>query len=322
MKMNLTKLTMISIVFTSSMMTVSSNNMMFSWMSMEINMISFMPIMTDQKPYSDQPMKYFIIQSIASSLMLMSIILNSMIETPLETSIMMMTSMLMKMGLMPFHLWMPTLMSKLSWINCLLIMTIQKIPATIIISQTINMKMLSPPMIISMIMAPISALNHLSTKKIMAYSSISNSPWMILAMYMSKFQFSMFMMIYTTLTKMITKNFKELNIMFINQMTTSKKKNNMNIMLNILSMSGMPPMIGFFPKWMILQNMVYSSTIMSITMILSSTISTFIYMKMIAPMMLSSMINKKTETSKKKISNEIIINSLGIPMILLSKTIT
>nr|YP_010990565.1 NADH dehydrogenase subunit 2 [Kodaianella bicinctifrons]WOW98879.1 NADH dehydrogenase subunit 2 [Kodaianella bicinctifrons] len=320
MKTNLTKMTMMSIMITTIIMVTSSNNILFSWMSMEINLISFLPILTESKKMTDQPMKYFIVQSLSSSTMLMSILMNSIIESPLNESIILMTSMLMKMGMMPFHLWMPNLMQSMTWMNCFIMSTMQKISPTILISQTMNFHIMMYPMILSLIASPISTINQLSTKKIMAYSSISNSPWMIMSMMISKTKFIMFMIIYSMITVMIMKSMKKMNFMFINQSLNKSNKKKLSMIINILSMSGMPPMLGFVPKWIILQSMINISIMMVSSMIISSILSMFIYMKMISTMMMTASTTKKTKKEIAEKENNMTINLLTLPLMVLFKS--
>nr|QWS05458.1 NADH dehydrogenase subunit 2 [Zecheuna tonkinensis] len=321
MKINITKTTMISTMIMSTMASLSSNNFIFSWMMMEINMISFLPIMTKSNKMKDQTMKYFIIQSMASSMMLMSMLMNSCIETPINTSIMMMTSMLMKLGLIPFHIWMPMIMNSMTWENCMMMTTIQKIIPIMLSSQMLSTKMTSLPMIMSLMIAPMSAMKQLSMKKIMAFSSITNTPWMIMSMTNSKNQFMMFFMIYSTITIMIMKKFKKMNMMYVNQINMTKIKEKVSILILWMSMSGMPPTTGFIPKWFILQSTMSWTMTLSTTMIMSSMLTTFMYIKMISPMiMISSQTKKKIKKNKKDKDLSIILNMIGLPMMLMMKS--
>nr|YP_011014849.1 NADH dehydrogenase subunit 2 [Gergithus yunnanensis]WQB38530.1 NADH dehydrogenase subunit 2 [Gergithus yunnanensis] len=319
MKINASKNLFMLIMMLSTIMTMSSNNMLMTWIALEINMISIMPILTKSKKSTDQPMKYFIIQSTSSSLMLMSIMLNSITEESPTSSIILMTSMLMKMGMMPFHLWFPPLMNKMTWENCLILSTIQKIPPTIIMTQMMNIKTMLIPMAISSFMGPISALKQLSMKKIMAYSSISNSTWLISSLYLSKQMFLMFFLTYSTLTMMMMSKMNKNNILYMNQVTTMSYMKKLSLSITMLSMSGMPPLLGFLPKWMILQNLIKFSTILPMMMILSSILATFIYIKMTNPMMTNLTMMKKTKKEKKSKNYETIINLLGIPMMMTLK---
>nr|QJQ26919.1 NADH dehydrogenase subunit 2 [Hemisphaerius rufovarius] len=319
MKINSSKKLFLSTMIMSTIMMISSNNMLMMWVSMEINMIAFLPMMTKSKKLKDQPMKYFIVQSVSSSIMLMSIMINSTMETAPGFSIMLMTSMLMKTGMMPFHLWLPNIMEKLSWENCMIISTIQKIPPTIIITQLISLKMMLMSMMLSSVMAPITALKQLSTKKIMAYSSISNSSWMILSMYNSKQLFWLFMLIYSMLTMSIMNKMKMNNIMYTNQMSSMNKMTKLSMTISILSLSGIPPLLGFLPKWIILQNSIEMTMILTITLVISSTISSFIYMKMSSTMMMMKSATKKNKKEKNMKNYDLILNTMGIPMMMSMK---
>nr|AZZ89110.1 NADH dehydrogenase subunit 2 [Magadhaideus sp. n. SX-2018] len=320
MKMNMTMIMFTTITFTSVIMVMSSNNILFSWISMEINFISFMPIINKSKKINDQTMKYLIIQSMSSSVMLMTMMLNSTTDTKLSNSMLLMVSMMMKMGLMPFHLWAPSLMQVISWRNCMLISTLQKISPTIMMSQLLSTELMMPMMCLNLIMSPITGMKQSSFKKMMAYSSISNSPWMIMATKTSKFQSITFFIIYSTLMTMMTNLLKEVNVTFLNQMNNMKPEQKLTLLMMMLSISGMPPLLGFMPKWMILQSTVQSSMQISISMILSSVSSTFMYLKMIYPTMMFLFNSKKTTLKNLNSTlTSLTINMTSIPLILMSK---
>nr|YP_010885451.1 NADH dehydrogenase subunit 2 [Tenguna kuankuoshuiensis]WJE88872.1 NADH dehydrogenase subunit 2 [Tenguna kuankuoshuiensis] len=319
MKLNSSNMTFLSMLILTTTMTMSSNNILMMWMAMEMNLISFMPILTKSKKMKDFSMKYLIIQSTASSLLLMSILINLTIECPINESVILMISMLMKLGMMPFHLWMPTLMSSSSWNTCMLMMTIQKLIPVSITLQMIQVKMMLTPMIISMIMAPMVMMVQTSTKKIMAYSSISNTPMMLMSMMNSKFQFLMFMSSYSVITLSITNLMKKLNLIHINQMNSQSKWIKLMTMVNMLSMSGMPPMLGFFMKWIVIQLSMKMSMLLTTSIILSSIISTYAYLNMIIPTMSTFSTNKLTKKSLKSEEFLTMINTTGLPLMMILK---
>nr|YP_010235808.1 NADH dehydrogenase subunit 2 [Youtuus strigatus]QTD82426.1 NADH dehydrogenase subunit 2 [Youtuus strigatus] len=319
MLMNSTKTMFLMIMIISTTMMLSSSNILFSWMSMEINLIVFLPLISKSKKMKDQIMKYFIIQSLSSSILLLSIILKFKVEPPMNFELMTMTSLMMKTGMIPFHFWLPTMMEKLSWENCMIMNTWQKISPTIMFCQMIKFNMLIIPMIISLMMGTISMMKNSSMKKILAFSSIYNSPWMILSMLISKSMFLLFFTSYSMINIMLMNKLKKNNMIYMNQMNKKNSIMKFSIMINLISMSGMPPMLGFFPKWMILTKINEMSIMMSIFMILSSMISTFIYLKMISPMFLLQMTKKKMNKSKKSNQMELTINFLGTMMFMILK---
>nr|AZZ89032.1 NADH dehydrogenase subunit 2 [Achilidae gen. 1 sp. n. 1 SX-2018] len=319
MKMNMTNMMFLTIMMTSTIMVISSNNMLFSWTSMEINFISFLPILNKSKKISDQTMKYLIIQSLSSSLMLMAMMMNSTMNNKTECSMLLMASMMMKTGMMPLHLWMPSLMQMMSWENCMIFSTWQKVAPTILLSQMIQMKFMIPIFHLNLLISPITGVKQTSTKKMMAYSSISNSPWMIMATKMSKLQSIYFFSIYSMLMMTMTKSMKKNNMNFMNQLKHLNSSQKFLLMSTMLSISGMPPLMGFFPKWMIMQSMTLMSTQMTISLLLSSIISTFMYMKMIYPTMMEMYLNKKTKLMSKQNLIKVSLNLMGIPMTMILK---
>nr|WOW99152.1 NADH dehydrogenase subunit 2 [Tropiduchidae sp. 2 WQW-2023a] len=314
MKLNLTNMMMMLMITLTTLSILASNSILSSWMMMEINLISFMPMMTKSKNMKDQTMKYFIIQNVSSSIMILSIMFNSTMNTPINTSIMLMTSMMMKMGMVPFHLWMPMIMQSMTWKTCMMFTTWQKLAPTMLTSQILSMKTIMIPMCLSMLIPPISAMNQSSTKKILAYSSISNSPWMVSAALMSKKEFLLFFSSYSILNILTMKILMNNNLMFLNQIKTNDKKTKTEILINFISMSGIPPFTGFLPKWLIMNFFIEKSMIILPTcMILSSIVSSFVYLNMISPIMLSSSKMKKSQKKKNFMNLSTIFNLWGIP---------
>nr|YP_010381605.1 NADH dehydrogenase subunit 2 [Symplanella nigricans]UDL71980.1 NADH dehydrogenase subunit 2 [Symplanella nigricans] len=311
MLMNSTKLMFMMFLTLSTVMVYSSSSFIMSWLSMEINLISFLPIITKSKKMKDQSMKYFIIQSLSSSMMLLSIIMNFKIETPINFENLMMMSLMMKMGMIPFHLWILSFMEKLTWMKCLLMNTIQKLSPIVIISQMINFKTTILPMVLSLFMAPISMIKVNSIKKMMTYSSIYNSPWMISSIYISKNVFMLFFLIYSTMNFLFSKKMNEQNIMFFNQITEKTSSSKINLMINLISMSGMPPTMGFFPKWIILSKMNEISILISIMMLFSTIISSFIYLKILSSILLNQSTKKKFFKSMNFNETELVMNLMG-----------
>nr|QPN48735.1 NADH dehydrogenase subunit 2 [Lycorma delicatula] len=319
MKMNLSKMMFIMTMTMSIMMSMSSNSMMFSWMSMEINLISFLPLLKKSNKMNEQSMKYLIIQSMSSSIMMTSMIINAIINCPINESILMMMSILMKMGMIPFHLWVPSIMQMMSWEMCMMMMTMQKMIPTIIATQMTSIKLMMMSMIMSMIMAPISGMKQTSLKKLMAYSSISNSPVMIFSLMISKQQFIFLLIMYTTINLTMMNTFKKNNINFLNQINNQTNLTKMSLMISSLSMSGMPPTLGFLMKWMIMKSTICMTPMIPLIMLISSILSTFMYLNMMIPTMTKSNKLKMKKLMKKESIIPIILNLMGIPMMMIFK---
>nr|YP_009059155.1 NADH dehydrogenase subunit 2 [Cervaphis quercus]AGQ46317.1 NADH dehydrogenase subunit 2 [Cervaphis quercus] len=280
---NLTKLMfLISLIF-STMFSISSTNWMSMWMGLEMNLFSFIPILNFKMSiYSiESTMKYFMIQAFASILLMMFMI-NKMLFFMINNNLLIIIPLLIKLSLMPFHLWMPSMIEGLNWLSCLLMFTWQKISPMILISY-LNMNKNFIFMILFLMINSIMGMNQNSLRKILAMSSINNSSWMLMLIMINENMWMYYFMIYSTLNFLIINILMKYKINYINQL----KFFNMNFMfkLNMLmlifSIMGLPPMMGFLMKWMLIKTLMYNNMYMIMYMLILLTIfNLYFYMKM------------------------------------------
>nr|AVN67634.1 NADH dehydrogenase subunit 2 [Parcoblatta divisa] len=275
-----------------AVITVSSNSWLGAWMGLEINLLSFIPIMSsNQNIYTTEAsLKYFLIQALASSILLFLIISKTMINeffymlNSTISSTIMNTPLLLKSGAAPFHWWLPSVMEGLDWINCFFLLTIQKIAPLILISYTLMISIFSTIIIISSIfIGSIGGYNQISIRKILTYSSINHMGWMLSALLLGNNFWLTYFFIYSMLTLTIIMIVKPLQVSFINQ--TFLMNNNNTIMkfllfTSLLSLGGLPPFLGFLPKWIIIQNMVTNNMFILVTiMVVMSLITLYYYLR-------------------------------------------
>nr|ARH55013.1 NADH dehydrogenase subunit 2 [Geodromicus suturalis] len=273
-----------------TLISISSYSWMGMWMGLEINLLSIIPLMNNMKNLfsSEASLKYFITQAMASTIILFSIIMmsmnlkTSMINNPLL--LIFNSALLTKMGAAPFHFWFPEVMEGLNWNNCLIMLTWQKIAPMIILMYNLNMMMFFFIVIVfSMLISGIMGLNQTSLRKIMAYSSINHIGWMISSMMFMKTIWLNYFIIYSIISLNIIIIFKLLNIFFLKQLFISLKNNLMMklfFIMNFLSLGGLPPFLGFMPKWLTIQLMVEKSMLlMTFMMIMLTLLTLFYYMR-------------------------------------------
>uniref|UniRef100_A0AAU7E466 NADH-ubiquinone oxidoreductase chain 2 n=1 Tax=Unilepidotricha sp. 1 SJR-2024a TaxID=3158271 RepID=A0AAU7E466_9NEOP len=285
-KMNSNKMFFYYILFFSTLIAISSNSWLGCWIGLEINLLSFIPLISQWNNLlsAETSLKYFLVQSIASMNFLFFLLMN-MISFKLFSmnnlmSIMINSSLFMKMGAAPFHFWFPNIMEGLSWMNCFILMTWQKITPMILLSYYYNMKFLFIISILTVMISAINGLNQTSLRKILAFSSINHLGWMIIAIMISNNLWNFYFIIYLFMMILICSTFHLLNFFFINQMFFNKMNNmiKLSIFLNFLSLGGMPPLLGFLPKWIII-NFLIQNNMFSITFIfiMSALIVLFFY---------------------------------------------
>nr|YP_009409419.1 NADH dehydrogenase subunit 2 [Anoplocnemis curvipes]ASH96370.1 NADH dehydrogenase subunit 2 [Anoplocnemis curvipes] len=300
---NSSKVLFLTILISSSLITLSANNWLGMWMGLEMNLMSFIPLISKSKnkKSSQAMMIYFLSQSIGSITLLFSVLINSLVFTYPTlinelTTIMIMISIMIKVGAAPFHFWLPEMMANLNWSECMLLMTWQKIaPLTILSNIMPNNWFLYISVILSATVGSIGGLNQTSLRKILAYSSINHVGWMMMFMSMNTSWYK-YLIIYSVLIIMICILMKKKNAFFMNQLVSSSPSLMEKITYTILflSIGGLPPFLGFLPKWMVIQSLINSGMyLLMVIMMLLSLLTLFYYLRMMTSFILSySTINK------------------------------
>nr|YP_010714325.1 NADH dehydrogenase subunit 2 [Amata multigutta]WDD57553.1 NADH dehydrogenase subunit 2 [Amata multigutta] len=274
----------------STLIAISSNSWFGCWIGLEINLLSFIPLISksDNLLSTEASLKYFLTQSIASInflfIILMKLTLLKNFELNYFLSIMINSSMLMKMGSAPFHFWFPNISEGLSWFNNFILMTWQKITPMIILSYYFNKNFILIIILLNVIIGALGGLNQTSLRKLMTFSSINNLGWMLFSIMIAENLWLFYLLTYSFMISMMCFMFYMFNMFYINQLFINNLNSLMkiNLMINFLSLGGLPPFIGFFPKWIIINflinNQMYSLTFI---MIMMSLIVLFYYIRII-----------------------------------------
>nr|AML26106.1 NADH dehydrogenase subunit 2 [Staphylinidae sp. BMNH 1274257] len=313
-----------------SLISISSNSWMGMWMGLEINLLAFIPLIQEKNnSFSiESSLKYFLVQALASMILLFSLIMlmkKNFIMYNIDNSTMLIfnSMLLTKMGMPPFHFWFPEVIEGLNWLNCLILLTWQKITPMILVMYNINFQYYTTMIIASaMIISGIMGLNQTSLRKIMAYSSINHMAWMLAAMLISETIWFIYLIIYVILSINILMLFKLLNIYYYNQLLISLSNNfplKFIFAFNFLSLGGLPPFIGFFPKWLTIQFMLMNNFMfLSIIMVILTLLTLFYYMRLIYNIYL--LINKEINfhnNLKFKTQFLILINLLTLMLLIM-----
>nr|YP_010982605.1 NADH dehydrogenase subunit 2 [Pseudodiaptomus hessei]WOH21603.1 NADH dehydrogenase subunit 2 [Pseudodiaptomus hessei] len=233
-------------------MAFSSTSLFFIWLSLEINMMVFLPLLISKNQLfsSDTAMKYFISQSLASILFLFSFLTNPMMEM---SSFLLMMSILFKMGLAPFHSWMISIFSTSNYMSLLFLGTIQKIIPLMIISYLLNLYFYSPIIIfINLFMISFMFSNYNSIRMILFMSSINNSLFMIMGAISSNI-WMMYMTIYIILNLATLFSLDFLNISKASQIKDLDFNSKSLLSFLFLNLAGIPPFLGFLQKLLIIK---------------------------------------------------------------------
>ncbi|YP_009271141.1 NADH dehydrogenase subunit 2 (mitochondrion) [Sitophilus oryzae] len=274
----------------SSLISISAYSWFSMWLGLEINLLTVIPLFLKKsnKYPSESMMKYFFIQALASTLILYSILMSFNLNSTFisKFSIVLNSALLMKMGAAPFHFWFPEIIEGLNWNNTLIILTWQKLAPMIMLSYSMmNPTFICFSIIFSSIISGIQGLNQISLRKIMAYSSINHNGWMISNLLVSSDMWLFYFMIYTFISMNLIYAFKLFKINMIQQLMNILNYNKLvkiSILLNFLSLGGLPPFIGFLPKWLTIYFMT-EKTFLFLTniLIICTLIVLYFYLRLI-----------------------------------------
>nr|AXS65581.1 NADH dehydrogenase subunit 2 [Cleroidea sp. 5 KM-2017] len=305
------KLLFMSTMIMGTMISVSSYTWMGMWMGLEINLISIIPLLSNKDVFSSEAsIKYFITQALASAILMFSVIIFSLNQEMMtlvlsKTMVMMInSSLLTKMGAAPFHFWFPEVMEGLSWMNCFIMLTWQKIAPMVLLMYNASMTMFMAIIImLSMLVSGIMGFNQISMRKIMTYSSINHIGWMISALSYSQPIWIIYFTVYTLISANIILVFNFFKIFFIKQMITLQidSMTKLVLIMNFFSLGGLPPFLGFVPKWFTIQELVENNQLaLPFVMILLTLLTLLFYMRITLSSLVLSQKNdlvSKTKTS-------------------------
>lgn len=305
--LNFTKISFIIILIFSSIITISSSNWLSIWIGLELNLFSFIPIINFKiSIYSiESSIKYFLIQTFASILLLLFLINKSIFFIINNNNFLIIIPLLIKLRLIPFHLWLPSIIEGLNWFSCFIIITWQKINPLIIISYLNENKNLIF-LIILIFINSIFGINQNSIRKILAISSINNSTWILFAILINENLWLNYFLIYTILNLFIINIFNKYKINYINQLKFFNINLifKLNLLILILSNIGLPPILGFLIKWILIKNFIFLKIYLIIfILIISTIINLFIYIKIIYFLLFNFNIFNKWFLQKKKFFN-------------------
>jgi len=232
---------------------------------------------------------------------------------------------LLKSGTAPFHFWFPEVIEGLSWNNCLILITWQKLAPLILISYTIIYKFIIIIILITVIVGSLGGLNQTSIRKIIAFSSINHLGWILRGILINEYIWLTYFLFYSFISSNIIFILNIFKIFHFNQLFSFFSNNYLKLLIgiNIISLGGLPPFIGFIPKWIIIQYLTIQNQIILITWLVSITLITlFFYLRICYSSLILNYIENNWNFSTKWISINIniflifsFITTFGIPVI-------
>nr|AHH32699.1 NADH dehydrogenase subunit 2 [Thamnophilus aethiops]AHH32705.1 NADH dehydrogenase subunit 2 [Thamnophilus aethiops]AHH32710.1 NADH dehydrogenase subunit 2 [Thamnophilus aethiops]AHH32711.1 NADH dehydrogenase subunit 2 [Thamnophilus aethiops]AHH32712.1 NADH dehydrogenase subunit 2 [Thamnophilus aethiops] len=291
------KLLSITSLFLGSTITITSSHWIMAWTGLEINTLAILPLISkSHHPRAiEAATKYFLVQAAASALLLFSSMTNAwytgqwdITQLTHPTSCLLLTTAIsIKLGLVPFHFWFPEILQGTSLTTGLLLATVLKFPPITLLlltSPSLNPTLLTAMAVASAALGGWAGLNQTQTRKILAFSSISHLGWMaIILVYNPKLTLITFYL-YCLMTIPIFLTLDTIKTLKLTTMSTAWTKIpplTATLMLMLLSLAGLPPLTGFLPKWLIIQELTKQEMTPTATIIaLLSLLGLFFYLRL------------------------------------------
>ena len=293
------------IFFSSALLILLLNQINLIWLILEVQSLSLIGLLfydSKIKFFSlESIFKYFFLSTISSFIFLLFLIYLNYIELQntfsllpiniINISIILLYIVLtLKLGLAPFHIWVPEIYLGLSYI-CISFLGI--IPKIIFFILFINLPQFNYfhfiILFLSIIIGVIGGINQSSIKKLIAFSgiysggvifiAILSNNWYYLNSYFYLFNYLLFLSILLFIFLLQQK------LDFIFEFKLSSIKNIYFIfflLVILIAFIGLPPLSGFLAKWLIIIECIKANKYFySLLIIISSIVSSFFYLRIL-----------------------------------------
>nr|AHB11714.1 NADH dehydrogenase subunit 2 [Rhinichthys obtusus]AHB11715.1 NADH dehydrogenase subunit 2 [Rhinichthys obtusus] len=296
--------TLLSSLGLGTTLTFASSHWLLAWMGLEINTLAIVPLMAQHHhPRAvEATTKYFLTQATAAAMILFASTTNAWLTGTWDmndmsnpiASAMVITALALKIGLAPMHFWMPEVLQGLDLLTGLVLSTWQKLAPLALIIQTahaIDPLLLTALGLMSTLVGGWGGLNQTQLRKILAYSSIAHMGWMIIVLQYAPQLTLLALLMYIFMTSSAFLTLKASSSTKIGTLATIWSKSPIlatAAALVLLSLGGLPPLTGFMPKWLILQELAKQGLpLLATVMALAALLSLYFYLRLCYAMTLT-----------------------------------
>nr|YP_003795659.1 NADH dehydrogenase subunit 2 [Collichthys lucidus]ADJ66684.1 NADH dehydrogenase subunit 2 [Collichthys lucidus] len=308
--------------------TFASSHWFLAWMGLEINTLAILPLMAQHHHprATEATLKYFLTQATAASTLLFATTTNAWLNGqwdiqhmthPLPITLFTI-ALALKIGLAPLHIWLPEVLQGLDLVTGLIMSTWQKLAPFALLLQIYpaNSTLLIMLGLASTLIGGWGGLNQTQLRKILAYSSIAHLGWMILVLQFSPALTLLTLLLYIIMTFSTFLVFHLNNATNINTLATTWTKTPALTALTpllLLSLGGLPPLSGFMPKWLILQELTKQDLALTATLAaLTALLSLYFYLRLSYALALTMFPNNPSGTSPWRLQSPQIMYPLAL----------
>lgn len=198
-------------------------------------------------------LKYFLVQACGSLVVLQSGMILRFID-PLFSGVLVLR-LVLKAGGAPLHGWLPMISAGLSWPKLGFLFRVQKLaPLTLLYYirgggvTTIFVVVI----LLCSITGTVGGVNEIHLKKLLRFSSIRHFGWMCLAILNGGEMWLFYYLRYCVMLLRLVAALHKYQLTSFTQLTSKEwGRECMLIRVSFLSLGGIPPFLGFLPKWLV-----------------------------------------------------------------------
>lgn len=145
-----------------------------------IGCVSLLSAMNKKKENSESIIKYFMVQSVGSIILVLAIAGSIFYWSYISFISVMLLGLCLKLGLFPVYMWLPGVIGGLSWIGCFFVSCFQKVAPFAILFDIYSDPMKRWLIFIGMscaVIGGVGGLNQVQIRRVFAYSSIHHIGW-------------------------------------------------------------------------------------------------------------------------------------------------
>ena len=258
------------------------------WVGIEIRFLGVLGIMRGESiGEAERSIKYFIIQVLGSLLFLLGVLfrIRSLLGG-FELRIII-VGLFLKIGLFPFHFWVPAVICQLSWWGCLIIRVFQKIvPLWIFCNlemEGVYQNVLEFSVIITALLGCLGGLGVIHFRVLFAYSSLIHSGFIVVLRLVSFIGIFLYLGVYFLLnlglvfTLWCSRVYSLIDVVKVRSSLIESFC--LRVSLYALSLAGLPPFSGCFLKSFFLVFCWSKFPLVSLVFMFSSGVSLYFYIR-------------------------------------------
>nr|WRM53923.1 NADH dehydrogenase subunit 2 [Bathypathes sp. 2 YY-2024] len=213
------------------------------------------------------------------------------VMTPIG-SLLITIALLFKLSAAPFHMWAPDVYDGAPTTTTALLATVPKVAIfSILVSIGPVVNLLLIGAVFSMVVGAIGALNQTKVKRLLAYSGIGHMGFVLWGIEIGSFESVLasliYMILYVTMSICIFAILLALGVVknLIVEFSGLSRREPvlaLTLALTLLSIAGIPPLVGFLSKWLVLlSGVVYQYYLVSILAVICSVVAGVYYVRIV-----------------------------------------